>query len=564
MKVIFVLIFSVLLSLPSDLYSKSRYRSSSSSSSRSSYSSSSSSRSRSSSSWGWSSRSKPTTTKPRYSSSSYKKPVAKVTPKPKYSSSSSTQKPKYSSSSLTNKPAATSSKPLKFSSSGLPKAKPKYSSSSSKVTPSFQNKKKVSNFQAKMNSKYSKKQSKQAMANFKAKQSKYTKKPVYTSSSYSNSSLLKSTRNRGYDRNTRYVRRQSYYRDYDPPTYIYNTSPSFGAWDAMFMWMMLDSLNDKSHYQTYYHHQNDPGMQQWRNEANRLAKDNAELKAKLDSLDQKIGTMNKKGVKKDPNYLPKDVDPDVLLSEGAIDSIQPRFTLCTGNVKGNYYATGQILSQRSTEVAIDVKATSGSVHNTGLMSSGQCDGAIIQSDVLVTDESLEVVLVMYPEYSHLLCSKRSGIDSVRSLNDDHTISIGPRSSGSAFTWRNFGKMDSRYKKVNVEHLSSQESLLKLVNGQIDCFFTMISNGSDLIKQAEKYNLVYADVGDWDFNDMKDKRGRRIYEFQELDKGFFGTDSVIVRATLVTTKKWKAANPQAFDGLALTLLENKTAIDKLFK
>ena len=93
------------------------------------------------------------------------------------------------------------------------------------------------------------------------------------------------------------------------PTYVYHSSPSFGAWDAMFMWMMLDNINNASYARTAYNHSDDPAFREWRKEAEELAKDNEELKAKLDAMDEKVSSMTGE---KDPNYLPEDVPVDAV------------------------------------------------------------------------------------------------------------------------------------------------------------------------------------------------------------------------------------------------------------
>lgn len=93
------------------------------------------------------------------------------------------------------------------------------------------------------------------------------------------------------------------------PSYAYRAPSSFGVWDAMFLWFMLDSLSNASHAAWFHNHQDDTGYRQWRAEADRLAQDNAELRHKLDKLDQELA--QQQGKPRDPNYLP----PDVTSSE---------------------------------------------------------------------------------------------------------------------------------------------------------------------------------------------------------------------------------------------------------
>lgn len=97
-------------------------------------------------------------------------------------------------------------------------------------------------------------------------------------------------------------------RGWSPASYMQG-GRSFGMWDAMFLWFMLDSLTKPSHAAFFHNHQDDPGVQQWRSEAERLAKDNKDLAAKLAELDKSTKAM--KGQPVDPKALPSDVPLDV-------------------------------------------------------------------------------------------------------------------------------------------------------------------------------------------------------------------------------------------------------------
>jgi hypothetical protein len=116
-----------------------------------------------------------------------------------------------------------------------------------------------------------------------------------------------------------YSSRSAYYNGWgwSPPTYAYASRPSFGMWDALFMWFMLDSLSNASHAAWFHNHDDDPGYQQWRQEADRLAADNADLRAKLQALDASQQAMS--GQPRDPSYMPADAKPDLALaSENAV------------------------------------------------------------------------------------------------------------------------------------------------------------------------------------------------------------------------------------------------------
>ena len=118
-----------------------------------------------------------------------------------------------------------------------------------------------------------------------------------------------------------YASRNAYYGGWGwaPPPYAYASRPSFGMWDALFMWFMLDSISNATHAAWFYNHADDPGYQQWRQEANRLAADNADLRSKLDALDAKQREMA--GQPRDPSYMPPDAKAELALaSENAVSS----------------------------------------------------------------------------------------------------------------------------------------------------------------------------------------------------------------------------------------------------
>lgn len=111
-----------------------------------------------------------------------------------------------------------------------------------------------------------------------------------------------------------YDARSRYYGGFgwSPPIYIYQSRPSFGMFDALFLWWMLDTATRNDHAQWFYNHNNDPGYAEWRREADRMAADNAELRAKLDRLDADL--KQRQGQPVDPNFLPADVKPELALA----------------------------------------------------------------------------------------------------------------------------------------------------------------------------------------------------------------------------------------------------------
>lgn len=123
-----------------------------------------------------------------------------------------------------------------------------------------------------------------------------------------------------------YSSRSSWYggMGWGPPVYAYRSYPSFGMWDALFLWFMLDSISNASHTAWFYNHQQDPGYVDWRREADRLSADDADLKQKLADLDARTQAMN--GEPRDPNYMPPDAKPELALASEHAVAPQPPST----------------------------------------------------------------------------------------------------------------------------------------------------------------------------------------------------------------------------------------------
>jgi hypothetical protein len=95
---------------------------------------------------------------------------------------------------------------------------------------------------------------------------------------------------------------------------VYAAPPRFGVWDALFLWFLLDTLNRPGHADWFYNHQDDPGVQQWRREAERLGQENAEIRGKLDTLDRQLA--EREGQPRDPSFLPPNTPAEVARAPG--------------------------------------------------------------------------------------------------------------------------------------------------------------------------------------------------------------------------------------------------------
>lgn len=91
-----------------------------------------------------------------------------------------------------------------------------------------------------------------------------------------------------------------------PPS-VYQPPRSFGGWDAAFLWLMLNSLSNPSHAAFFSAHRDDPGVQAWRREAERVAQSDPAMRARLQALDGHLASSS--DMPADPAYIPGDIDP---------------------------------------------------------------------------------------------------------------------------------------------------------------------------------------------------------------------------------------------------------------
>lgn len=514
-----------------------RYGSSSYSSSRSSYSSSSRSSYRSSSS---------------SSSSLWNR---------KSSLSSSKNKSSYSSSSSSKKPSTTTSKTTKTAS-----GKTYGSSSASKTGSTVKKATATSGLASAAEAKNSKKvmteRQKKAFVyndtrpNTSVKPTSYAKSPLISNYKPVSASSYSSTR-------------RNYYSSWDRPNYVYQSSSSFGMWDAMFLWMMLDSLNDNNMVNAYYHHQNDPGMAAWRAEANEMAKENAELKAKLDALDAKVAGMNGEV---DPSYVPEGVPAAAYMAKSVVTAPNTsKLVVGTGGETGMYYQTCQYAKEKAKEDGMDIECvnTNGSMANAEGLMEGKFHGAFMQADAIAEMArkpkfaSLNLrQTAVYDEMVYLLVNRNNDMDDVTDL--DGNSSVYTLGGGAKTTLKYFALEDSDYIEVYRKStaLPASEDALNIIanDPKAAAFFVCAPKCGlmDIANQKFGDKLKLLPVNDWSFNDAEDAYGNLIYEFTELDRrypnlqdaGMFddgSLETIAVSAVYVMNYDWLNAYAKRNEG-----------------
>ena len=364
-----------------------------------------------------------------------------------------------------------------------------------------------------------------------------------------------------------YAGRDRYYggMGWGAPGYAFMSYPSFGMWDALFMWSMLDMMSSRRHYAVAHHHANDPGYQEWRGEAERLAEDNAELRAKLDELDRQVATLE--GTPRDPEYLPPGVTPAIALAAEVVataDPNQPRITVNTGVANGNYHRFGQILQSHLPDFDVMLETTAGSEENLNNLVRNQVDAILVQSDILNSylrrNPDAESQLVglqstLYTEYVQLIVNEDGAIASVSDLEPNtHIVYVGPRGSGTHRAWEGFVLQDPRYGEFNTRFAGYEEALSQVAENANAVMLFVAGLNSELLKEADRQyglQLSMVAVDEHYFSTAVDQFGNTIYEvatiphetYPELQEGWlFGyfdssVETLTVDAILILSKQW---------------------------
>lgn len=496
-----------------------------------------------------------------------------------YRSSSSKSSSRSMFSSKKAKPAASKKATAPAKKYATDKSKP---ASSQKFT----GKKQTSGFKTVASGKQTR-QAKKAMG---AERSKFKKRPVnkgsngYVSKSsatrkkYSNSPVY--SRASRYDRSTYYSRRNAYYVGYTTPGYVYGVYPSYGMWDTIFLYSMLNN-NNSSRFA--YNHQNDADYQEWRREADRLAQDNAELRTQLAQID--AGTAKMTGAV-NPDYIPEGIDADIAMSQEVLAAQKPTMRVCVGSKNGTYFrVTAGVLMQDINSVNVVPVTTSGTGEILDNIATGKCDAGFVQGDGYwnyVEDHKTDVlpferVASPYKEAVHLFCNE-DGPTELSDIGKGNTIWF-PAKSGAATTWRNFIGENSDYSKVKTGTSASyEEAIMKVRNDKNSCALYVGAPGaSKFVKSIEgaatKSGIVLIDIDDNDMNDTTDPSGKAVYKFGDIDKytqlgrqnscyGYCSGDieTLFVSADFIVANDWKKANKDTYSTFALDLMNVQPDIE----
>lgn len=401
-------------------------------------------------------------------------------------------------------------------------------------------------------------------------------------------------RSRNYDSSTYFDRRNNQYGGWNssPPPYVLNSSPSFGMWDAMAMYWMIDMMTPDQSAKFAYNQQNNPDWQAAKAEMDKQGQTNAELQAKLSAMEAKVNGMT--GTP-DPNYTPPGIDGDLLLSAEAVDSARPDFKLCVGEETGTYFLTAALMSSGISKVNVVPVTTHGSGHALESVVNKTCDGAFVQADAYWNyidknpskDLPFEVVMNPYKETAHLVCNAKGPKDLSDLDSDDYAVWF-PNGSGASETWKNIVEENQDYVPVrtvlnhtDVNIDSYAGAMLKAKKDKDACFLYVGVQGSGkftrMIEASAKNNdMVLIDLDDTEVLDTKDPAYRKVYTRSEIDEsvypnlirneGTFGFGAYIntymVGTDIIIGDAWKDKHPKLYPTLVTEMMSIQPEIDTL--
>ena len=385
--------------------------------------------------------------------------------------------------------------------------------------------------------------------------------------------------------NVYYVERDHYYGSvgWQPPVYVHYGAPSYGIWDALFLWSILDL-----HHDWAYHHQDDPAYEAWRHDADRLAQDNADLRAKLAAMDRDVAAMKEKQEPRDPNYLPPSVKPDVALAAEVVTGVTaPKLAFATGTPGSTYMSLcDKLKANAAATLEIDCRGTAGSRENVMDYLARKDQAIFATADVI--DWAMRArsaggngpktfgryQLTAYSEAMFLLVNKESAIHNVSDLKPGATLYVGPAGSGTEVSYENlahhaskrswvvFQAHNAQYEGVRIENAPYPEAIEAVAKDPDAVMLVMMPGRSEFMSKVDQESgdrvRLVSVSGDPSFAKVTDRDGNFVYHECALEGGLYpkllGAGSVqtlCVPAIVVVSGDWVRDNGRTAEDLFLT-------------
>lgn len=379
---------------------------------------------------------------------------------------------------------------------------------------------------------------------------------------YNDNPYFKSAKNDSHG----YTERQDYYRRNPQNVTIHNQNGGndFGLLSGFFLASML---NNAAQAATYDHnHSADPDYLAWKAQATAQAANDANLKNKLDAMQAGSAAIT---TPSNPTWLPDGVSPAVALSDIALKSSQPDFTVCVGGTDGAYYKVAQqvLLPAVSEFLNIVPVATKGSPDAIKKLDAKQCNAAFVQGDSVYDETGYTTVFEPFLEVVHLVCSK-----NLKAQTRNVYIASG---SSTLTTIKALQPYSQTLKEITIiPALSNTDALASTLKNSACMAYVAAPHSSPLTAMFEKQkNLELVGISDIKSTDLDNSKytirtlSSSDYP-QEISHGWV-TDhylrTVAIPAKFIVSNAWSSTNYDLSDKLNLQLVSLqqslKEAIDQ---
>lgn len=232
-----------------------------------------------------------------------------------------------------------------------------------------------------------------------------------------------------------------------------------------------------------------------------------------------------------------------------IDLSNKVYNIAAGEKFTTYYPVSFAISsvEELSQVPVKLKVieTENALKNIDMLSNGEADFIMIQNDLLdyayngtnvfegKKNEKLNAITSLYPETVQLITKEKYPIESVGSLAGKR-VSVGVKDSNTYITVKNiltsYGvSLDDMY----PEYLGIGDSVVGLINGDIDAFFIVSSAPNDLIKKlSRQVDIKFVDISGSQVESML--QNNTFYKKTAIPKELHGTKNDINTLSVVAT------------------------------
>ena len=120
-----------------------------------------------------------------------------------------------------------------------------------------------------------------------------------------------------HDMNTYYRARQDALRSMPPPpSYVQQMAPNYGMMDGLMLGMLLSNMSRPGYADWASANRDNPDFRRWRQDADRLSADNADMRRQLADMDARMATANPGSVAK--GALPPGMSPALAIAPEAM------------------------------------------------------------------------------------------------------------------------------------------------------------------------------------------------------------------------------------------------------